>query len=84
MYGERGPGRRRDLLDQRHEPPDVIAGRKLGHDAAVARVQVDLRMEAMGEQAPGRVEDGHAGLVAGGLDAEDAHGGGLGTGRTRP
>jgi ABC-type multidrug transport system fused ATPase/permease subunit len=61
-------------LDQRHEPADVIARREFRHHAAVARVQVDLRMQPVREQPRRRVVDGDAGFVAGGFDAEDAHG----------
>src|SRR5690606_27530931 len=41
-------------------------------------VQGHLAVQGMGEQAGGRVMDGHAGLVAAGFDAEDAHEGVLG------
>ena len=38
-------------------------------------VQLDLRVQGVGEQAIARIEQRHAGLVAGGLDSEDQHAG---------
>ena len=68
------PASREHLLDQRHDAPDVVARRELGHDAAVVVVHRDLRVQRVREQPRARVVDGDAGLVAGGFDAEDAHG----------
>ena len=64
-----------DALRERHDAPDVVARGELGHDAAVDRVHRHLRMERVGEQAAVRVVHGEAGLVAGGFDADDEHGG---------
>jgi hypothetical protein len=62
-------------LDQRHQSPDVIARCELGHDTAELGVHRHLGMQRVRQQAGFRVVDGNAGLVAGSLDAEDAHGG---------
>src|SRR5690606_9460948 len=64
---------RQHLLDERQHAADVIARREFGYDAAVALVQLDLRMKRLREQAAfGAVQRG-AGLVAGGFDAQDLH-----------
>ena len=71
----RSPASLQHALDQRDDAPDVVARRELRHHAAVVLVHGDLRMQRVREQAGVRVVHGDAGLVAGGLDAEDAHGG---------
>ena len=63
------------LLGQRHHAAHVVARRQFRHDAAIGLVHRDLRMQRLREQTAFRVVHGHAGFVAGGLDAEDAHGG---------
>ena len=59
---------------QRHDAPDVVARRELGHHAAVGLVHRDLRVQRVREQAPRAVVDGEPGFVAGGFDAQDHHG----------
>ena len=68
-----GRGLVHDQLEQRQGLADVIAGRQLRHHPAVGGVQIHLRIKPMRQQAPVRVEQGHAGVVAGGLQPEDAH-----------
>ena len=68
------PGLGEDALDQRQQAPDVVAGGQLRHHAAVSRVQRDLGVQRVRQEPRLAVVDGHAGLVAGGFDAEDAHG----------
>jgi hypothetical protein len=54
------------------------AGRDLGHHAAIGRVLRDLAQDLVREDFPAPVDaefdDRGRGLVAGGFDAEDAHG----------
>ena len=61
----------------------MVAAGQFGHHAAVFGVQGDLAVDRVGTQAvgarAGRVVHGHAGLIAGGFDAEDAHGSDMGT-----
>ena len=71
-------------LDRRHHRLEVGPAGDLGHDAAEARVLVDAAGDRVGEQGVA-ADDADAGLVAGGLDAEDqglAHGFIVPTGRT--
>ncbi len=65
---------RKHALGQRNDAPDMIARREFRHDTPITLVNRDLRMQRMREQAPVRVEYGYTGFVAGGFDAEDAHG----------
>ena len=58
----------------------MVARGEFGHNAAVSLVQIDLGMQGVGEQAALAVVDGDAGFIAGGFDAEDAHGGILAAG----
>ena len=53
-----------------HHRLEVGAAGDLGHDAAEARVLVDAAGDGVGEQGVA-ADDADAGLVAGGLDAED-------------
>src|SRR4029450_1612274 len=46
---------------------------ELRHDASVGSVRGQLRGNDVGEHAAVAVEQGHGGLVAGGLDAENEH-----------
>ena len=64
-----------NLSSQGEEPPDLVARRKLGHDAAVSRVHCDLRVESVGEKAAARVVERDAGFIARSFDAEDDHAG---------
>ena len=56
---------------QGQKTPHVVAGGELGNDSAVLRVQLDLRMQLVGEEPLARVVERDAGLVAGGFYAED-------------
>ncbi len=66
-----GVGQR--LLDHRNDRFQVLAGGQLRNHAAVGAVDRDLGGHDAGEQPRGAVVDGGGGLVAGALDAEDAH-----------
>ncbi len=46
---------------------------QLWHHPPVGHVHVDLGVQGVGQQAGLAVEQGEAGLVAGGLDAQDQH-----------
>ena len=74
--GRRGaiPASASTRCDQRNHAAHVVARRELRHHAAVVLVHGDLRMERVREQPGVRVVHGDAGLVAGGFDAEYAHG----------
>ncbi len=72
--GKPGPRLGQHPLREGHDPPHMIAGGELGHDAAIDAVHRHLRVQRMREQPAGRVVDGHAGFVAGGFDAENEHG----------
>ena len=60
------------MLEERRHGLEVGARSKLGNDSAVARVEVDLGDHRLAERLEpagrGLADDGHAGLVAGGLD----------------
>ena len=72
------------LPDQRQQLAHVVAAGQFRHHPAVFGVQGDLAVDRVGAQSGAarqrRVVDGHAGFVAGGFDAEDAHGPELGAG----
>ena len=53
----------------------MVAGGELGHHAAIALMHRGLRVQGLSEQAVAGVIERDARLVAGGFDAEDAHGG---------
>ena len=63
------PGER--LAENGSDQLEVSARRDLGDDAAVARVQVGLRGDDVGEDTPVARDEGGGRLVAGGLDPED-------------
>src|SRR5712664_1349171 len=66
--------RAQQVAAERHQAPDVVARRKLGHHAAVRLVHGDLGVHPMSQQpAGGAVVKRYAGFVAGALDAEDQH-----------
>ena len=67
------PGLGQGLAQQQRQAADVVARGELGHYPAIGRVQVDLRVQAVRAQAGLGVVDRHAGLVAGGFDAEHFH-----------
>ncbi len=67
------PGLVQHPPDQRQQAAHVIAGGDLRHHAAVGRVQVDLAMQRMGDEALGHVVQRHARLIAAGFDAENVH-----------
>ena len=69
-------GTREHVPGEGYEAPDMVARGELGDHAAVGFMHLDLGVHHVREQPPGRgVVQRHAGLVAGGLDAEDQHGG---------
>ena len=69
--GERDPGLVQRVVEQQRQFAQVLARRRLGHDAAVGAVQVDLRGDLAGEQFAASAQDGDGGFVAGGFDGED-------------
>ena len=78
IEGPRGEPRLvQDLAQEGQGLADVIAGGQLGHHASVFGMDPDLAVDGVGDQARPGVVDGDAGLVAGGFDAEDAHGAGV-------
>jgi hypothetical protein len=80
--------RRKNLLRQGQQAPDVVARGQLGHDAAEPPVHVDLAVQSLRAQPRRlhRVEahQRHAGLVARRLDAENVHCLAVYRGRDRP
>ena len=62
---------RHGLLVDAHDGLGVLAARDLGHHAAKARVEVDLRGNDVGHDLAGAVDDGHGRLVAAALDGQD-------------
>ena len=64
------PGGLAGPLDGRHHRLEVGPAGDLRHDAAEAGVLVDAAGDRVGEQRVA-ADDADAGLVAGGLDAED-------------
>ena len=62
------------LAHQRQQPAHMVAAGQLRHHAAVGGMHVDLAVQRLAEQALFGVEDGHAGLVTAGFDAQYAHG----------
>jgi len=79
IWGKRAPESVREKLIEILQLSHVVAAGEFGHHPAVFGVQGDLAVDRLGAQAvraaEGGVEDRHAGLVAGGFDAEDAHAG---------
>jgi hypothetical protein len=69
----RGPGVGQHPFNQRQQLAHVIARGELRHHPAELGVQAHLAVERVREQAPPRVDDGNAGLVAGSFDAENPH-----------
>jgi hypothetical protein len=51
----------------------VVARGKLGHDTAIRRVQINLAVDLVREQARDAVVDGNGRFVTGGFDAENPH-----------
>jgi hypothetical protein len=64
-------GLRQDFTQQRDDATHMVARGQFRDHTAVGRVQVDLGMQARGQQAVRRVVEGKPGLVAGRFDAED-------------
>ena len=60
-----GPGAFQHLLDQRKSLADMVARGQLRHHTAVARMNLDLAVKAVGQQPALTVVDSHAGLVTG-------------------
>ena len=71
-------------LDDRHDRLEVVARGELRHDAAVGGVDRGLARDDVREDAPAVLDDRGRGLVAGGLDAEDAQAGRRTRGYFRP
>ena len=67
------PGLAHNLLNQRQKHADVVARGNFRHDPAIDRVQVHLAVQGVRQQAALAVVKRHAGLVAGGFDAEHVH-----------
>jgi hypothetical protein len=65
--GVRGP---QGVVDHVVDEREVVAGRDLGHDAAVAVVDA-LGGDDVGAHLPRAGDDGRAGVVAAGLDGQD-------------
>ena len=65
-------------FEQRQDAADVIARGELRHDSTIRRVQIDLAVQLGGGEPGDAVacadDERHAGLVAGGFDAEHVHG----------
>jgi len=61
---------RQRCLDHRHRQLQMVARSHLGDDAAEAGVRLVLRGDHVGEDAR-PVDDGSAGVIAGGLDREN-------------
>ena len=62
-------------LGQRYNALHVIARRELRHDTAIRRVHRHLRVQRVRNETALGVVNSDAGLIAGGLKAEDTHGG---------
>ena len=60
------------LLDDSIDRLDVLARGDLGEDAAVLRVQVDLRGDQAGLQRAPVLDDRRGGLIAGGFNPQNA------------
>ena len=81
---QRGPGLGQRVVDHVVDQLEMVAGGDLGHHSAVAVVDA-LRGDDVGAHRPVRVDDRRAGVVAAGLQREDAHGGpGAGTSSSEP
>ena len=57
-------------VDDRDDGAEVLAGGELRNDAAVGRVDGDLRGDDVRELAGAALDDGGGGLVAGALDTQ--------------
>jgi hypothetical protein len=51
----------------------VIAGGQLGHHPTKNPVELDLTEDFMGEQTPGRVQNGRRTLIARGFNCQNSH-----------
>ena len=71
--GGSGAGLVQNLPHQRRQPPHVITRGKLRYHASEFGMDGALRVHGMSEQTVRGVVNRNAGLVAGGLDPEDAH-----------
>ena len=67
-----GPAQR--LAQQRHDPPDMVAGSQFRDDAAVLGMHRDLGMESVRQKPGFAVVERNTGFVAGGFDTKDQHG----------
>ena len=52
----------------------MIPGGQFRHHATITGMDFDLTVDGMGEHTAAAGIDGDAGFVAGGFDAQDAHG----------
>jgi hypothetical protein len=57
-----------------HDVLQMVPGSELGHDAAVARVRLDLAVHHVAEHGAPFIDQRDGGLVARGLDAQGQHG----------
>ena len=76
---ERGVRFSERLLQDGRDELEVTAGRHLGHDAAVARMQIGLRRNDVGQDPPVWRDHRRSGLVARSLEPEDQTGRGSGS-----
>ena len=61
-------------LDDRNDLQQMLAGRNLRHDAAVAGMQGNLGGDDIGEHAAAVFNNGSSGFVAGAFDSQNQHG----------
>ncbi len=51
----------------------MVTGRQLRHHTAVTRMQIDLAVQGMAQQAAVSGVQGHRGFITGGFDTEHDH-----------
>lgn len=71
--GNREPAVGQSLTRQRNDSAHMVSRREFGHDAAVALMHVDLRMQRLPQQTPLGTVDRETGFVAGAFDAKYSH-----------
>ena len=62
-----------DLVHKRQRLAHVITRRQLRHHATVLDMDIHLAEQGVRQQPTPGIEDGHAGFVAGGLEAQNSH-----------
>ena len=77
-FVERQPRPLERVADRRQDELEVPPRCDLGHDAAVARMELRLRRDDIGEDLAAGRDDGRRGLVAARLDAEHGQGSAVG------